>query len=260
MRWLVYCDESGDIGFPVKDNSSRAYVVVLMLYNADRIGEIRELIRTSKRLAIPRGGRLEWKRLSSAEKKNDPGLTAFWQALIRAKGQLFLPMTVLANKLEIKSSGLKDSQEGRLIAYTYGLAFKRIAPFLDLRKDSAEVFIDRNSSPQIQQAVKKYVSEILPTMRELNMLWRYRMKTNTRYKPPVFESRKKDPCHQLADFCAGYTRAVFEDYLYHHNTNIIYRNSWKVFSSLHYKRLSNWRWDGLLYHPYENRENHPALF
>lgn len=258
VHWHFYCDESGDMGFDFDKGASIVYTVSMVAVDSKHLDSFRQLVREAKREVCSRGGALEWKRLNSSEKANDDAIARFFDTFSLFKGSVWLLTTVISNKFELRSESFRGRDKHIFLGYTYGLAFKRIRPFLGVRKDTADVFIDRNSNQVFQENVSRYLAEILPTKQYLETLWRWGTKTETNYSRPKFASRKNEACHQFADFCAGYARAAFTRYLESGNMSA-YQNSWSAFKRLHTAKLDNWNWDGLLYQPYESRMNHVIL-
>lgn len=251
LDWAIFADEAGDVGFPLREGTSRVYTVNLMLVNSNEICNARSWIKSNKRTVLKRGGCLEWKRLAGTEKSNDDSLSLFIGNL-RRSGIGILPLTVIANKTEMTGSGLIDSSKQLFIPYCYGLAFKRIRPFLSVCKDTASVVaFDRNSCRQIHDAVSEYVNQVIPLLQDRTTGFR----RETRYVEPIFTTPEDEPCHQLADFTAGLTTRIVESYL-DHDLSHSYQKTWRELKLWHQQVLKTWRWQRILYHPYSNRSNH----
>ena len=258
VGWHIYCDESGDRGFPLKRGASHVYSVSLVLVRPASISAIGQHLSEQQASVTEYRGRLEWKRLSSAEKRDDTALAAFLKSFLSFVGTTLLFMTVVVNKREVRSPSLADPRRHLLIGYSYGLAFKRLIPFLSKRGEMAEVYIDRNSSTQVQNAVSEYISEILPAMHEYRMARDFGLSTSRTHGRPVFVDCRQNPVHCLADFLAGYARSAFEAYL-SNGYNRTYPASWVQFLRLHRAQLADWQWSGILYHPYDGRASHPYM-
>lgn len=246
-RWHIYCDESGDRGLPIKPGASLAYVVTVVLVEVGALQSVHNHLSGRVR---------EWKRLSSSEKQDDRALSSFLNSLQPLVGKGMLCTTVIANKLETTSPKLTNPRGSFLIGYTYGLAFKRILPFLTKHGHVAEIYIDRNSSNEVQSNLSYYLSQVLPRKHASRMQSMFGIASGIPYGKPVFVDCKQNPIHRLADFIAGYTRAAFEAYLRDNRANVAYPYSWQSLRELHRVTLTSWRWEGLLYHPYGSRIQH----
>jgi len=231
-------------------------VIFLYLVEEEDVETLRDCIQKNKRIVQGKRGKLQWKRLSSREKDNDEAICAFLNTIFSSAR--ILPMTILTNKFEVRGVKLSSPKSGYLFSYLYGLAFKRIMPFLSKTNSQARVIIDKNSS-NLQGLLLEYLKNVIPAITTLRSGFPHNNLVTL-----IDYGDMNDPCLQFADFIAGFSRKVCEGYLINKNKAcgvcaIPLANSWNMFKSHHCLTLPNWKWEGLLYHPYSERRFHPQL-
>jgi Protein of unknown function (DUF3800) len=263
-RWLIYCEESGDKGIPWRQGASNFYVVTAILVREDDEQSLRDVIHREKYKVLRLKRPLEWKQLSTREKKDDKNISRFLRK-VADNGPEFLVSTVVCNKHETSGPGFIDRNV--FMNYLYGLMFKRISWFLHRTGSTAKLTIDRNTDKIAQESLKTYISDVT----------RYQTGTHPRHSKPKWLNPEDHEILGLADFVSGVSLRSLSDYrdtvappcnacmqvhcIYEcSSSNFNYKRSYKNVVSWNERVLSNWHWRGLLYHPYEFKDNYKHLF
>ncbi|WP_304459611.1 DUF3800 domain-containing protein [Alicyclobacillus sendaiensis] len=268
MRFLIFCEEAGDKGLILKQGTSRYYVISAVIVPDNTTQHLRDKINSGRREILRHRKPLEWKSLSSKTKNDDERISRFMDFLLPKNytgPRDFVISQVIADKSLITGPGLNDSK--RFMNYLYGIIFKRISPMLNKLNASAEVFIDRNTDPNVHQSLTEYLN-LIPMIAKNN-----NFPLRRGYSRPTFMEPKDDPILQLADFVSGLTLRIFEDYkdkflstaacqncMRAHcavtcgKIAIKYSESWQRVINWNYgKILRNgtvaWDWRGLLWYP-----------
>jgi Protein of unknown function (DUF3800) len=263
-NWLIFCEESGDKGIPWTEGSTDFYVITGILVREENEEEFKKIIETYKYKELRMKGPLEWKKLIGKIKRNDSKLSRFFKKIDNNSPQ-FLVTNVICNKHETNGPGLVDRNV--FMNYLYGLMFKRICRFLEKTNSRAKLIIDRNTDPIAQESLRKYISDIS----------RFYTGKHPRHSKPKWLNPEEHPILGLADFISGVTLRSLTDY--HHNVNELckrcnilydiykckdsnfsYYRSYKYIHDWNYEVLTGWDWRGLIYHPYEYKDNYKHLF
>jgi len=263
--WHIFCEESGDKQVPWINGSTDFYIVTAILVKEEDVDSFRNIISEYKHKVLRMKAPLEWKKLKPQQKKDDKLLGRFLKK-IDENAPDFLVSNVICNKHETTGPGfIKDPN--LLMNYLYGLMFKRIAWFLQRTNSRAKLTIDRNTDRLAQESLRTYIS----------MVSRYHTGSHPRHSKPNWINPETDPVLGFADFISGISLRALSDYLHNVDASCktcekslcIYDCSTSLFSykrSLKYvldwnaAQLPNWSWRGLLYHPFEYKDNYKHLF
>ncbi|MED4917568.1 DUF3800 domain-containing protein [Geobacillus thermodenitrificans] len=263
-NWLIFCEESGDKGIPWTSGSSDFYVITGILVREDDEEAFKNTIEHFKYKELRLKQPLEWKKLTGKIKRDDSKLSRFLRK-IDINSPQFLVTNVICNKHETNGPGLVDRNV--FMNYLYGLMFKRICRFLYKTKSRAKLIIDRNTDPIAQESLRKYISDIS----------RFYTGEHPRHSKPKWLNPEDHPILGLADFISGVTLRSLTDYYYNVNesckkcdklyhiytcktSNFGYYRSYKYIHDWNYEVLVNWDWRGLIYHPFEYKDNYKHLF
>lgn len=263
-RWKIFCEESGDKGIPWKAGSSHHYVITAIVVKEEDEQQLIDIINTYKYKVLRMNAPLEWKKLKTRQKYDDKLLSRFLRKL-REDGPEFYVSNVVCNKHETNGPGFVD--RNIFMNYLYGLIFKRISWFLNSTNSSAELIIDRNTDPIAQDSLRNYLSDVA----------RYQTGTFPRYSKPHWINPEENPALGLADFISGISLKSLINYhesvdqncktcavdfgIYTCQTsNFDYKRSYKQVIDWNYGQIGTWNWNGLLYHPYDNKDNYRHLF
>lgn len=264
QEWNIYCEEAGDKAIPVVRGSSKYYIITGILVHIDHVDLLQENIKKFKYKVLRHRKPLEWKELSTSIKKDDKRLAKFLRK-VEEESPPFYVTTVVCNKVETIGPGLKD--RNTFMNYLYGHMFKRLAWFLQHSQSRARLIIDRNTDPLAQKSLKNYLSE----------LTRYTTGNPPRHSKPKWTHPELDPILGLSDFISGLSLRALENYhninetcndcdVFDHiyeclNSGFEYRRSYKRIVDLnYYDDLMGWDWKGLLYHPYQLKDEHKKIF
>ncbi|MFC2948512.1 DUF3800 domain-containing protein [Virgibacillus sediminis] len=262
-QWKIFCEESGDKGIPRSAGSSHFYIITAILVRAEDAEKFRSSIEehTFKELRLRQP--LEWKQLKSRFKRDDKRISKFLRRVERDSPE-FLITNVFCNKEETNGPGLVDRNV--FMNYLYGLMFRRIAGFLSKTNSRAELIIDRNTDKMAQDSLKNYISDVT----------RYYTGSHPRHSKPKWINPEDDPILGMSDFISGVALRSWTDYVENvsdeckkcevtncmyncDESNYKYKRSFRYIQKWNYNTLSNWDWQGLLYHPYVYKDNYPHL-
>lgn len=263
-NWLIFCEESGDKALPWKKGSTDYYIVSAVLVLEEMEHNLIEVIKTQTKKTLRIKTPLEWKKLETFKKRDDILLAKFFKN-IESNAPPFIISKVVCNKHETMGPGLIDTQT--FMNYLYGLMFKRISLFLRTTKSHAKLVIDRNTDPIAQESLRKYLSDVA----------KYKTGEPPRFSKPKWLNPEDHAILGLSDFIAGSSLRSLTDY--HHNvssscktcgsdlciyeckrSNFSYFRSYKYLVEWNYFNFTNWSWKGLLYHPFEFKNNYRHLF
>lgn len=262
-KWKIFCEESGDKGIPRKAGSSSHYIITAILVKSedeeDLINTINEYKWKELRLQAP----LEWKKLKTYLKRDDKRISRFFRK-IDQNAPSFLVSNVICNKDETIGPGLVD--RNTFMNYLYGLMFKRISFFLKATNSRAELVIDRNTDKVAQESLRNYISDVT----------KYYTNSHPRYSKPKWINPEDHSILGLSDFISGVSLRAWKDYYENVNedckkcktidcmfqcddSNFNYKRSYKYIKQWNYEILQDWDWRGLIYHPYEYKNNYVHL-
>jgi hypothetical protein len=270
MKFNLFCEESGDKAFPIRNGSSKSYIITLLLVPEETKDNLRENINHSRRNILRLRKALEWKNLDTKTKNNDILLTQFFKSInLRSYKTLFSTLIVNKTELDVNAGGL--TKPNIFMNYLYSFLFKRVNPFLHKFSSEAQFFVDRNTDPISHKELAQYLCDILPVIQNLD----------SKYGRPIFINTQDDPCLQLSDFLSGYTRRAFEHYLdlqypkcqrcankqidclKNCESDFIYKESWFNLKGWYSVRANKegktWNWNGSLYFPYKEVSKHSCL-
>ena len=263
-NWLIFCEESGDKCIPWSTGSSNYYVITGILVREEDELEFKKTIEKHKWKELRMSNPLEWKKLRSNQKKDDKLISRFLRK-IENDAPEFLVTTIICNKHETNGPGLVD--RNTFMNYLYGLMFKRIGWFLERTNSKAKLIIDRNTDKIAQDSLRNYISDIS----------RYNIGKHPRHSKPHWINPEDNPILGLSDFISGATLRSLENYgldvsvecksctqdlgIYTCRTsNFNYYRTFKYIHDWNYFDLPNWKWQGLLYHPYSFKDKYKHLF
>lgn len=264
---MIFCEESGDKQIPWKAGSSDYYIVTSVLIKDEHEKEMADLINKYKYSVLRLSKPLEWKKLRAKQKKNDVLIGRFLKKLDE-EAPNFLVSSVICNKHE--TTGLGFSDRNTFMNYLYGLMFKRICWFLNSTRSSAKLIIDRNTDKMAQSSLHQYIS----------IISKIQTGQHPRHSKPKWINPEEHPVLGLSDFISGVLLRVLENYLAEsHNTckpcpikkanciylceltNFGYKRSLKYVVNWNYDNsIENWNWQGLIYHPYEYKNEYRNIF
>lgn len=264
-KWQIFCEESGDKGIPWVKGSSHFYIITAILVKDEDEQDLIDTIENFKYKVLRTRKPLEWKQLKSGQKKNDKLISRFLRK-VEENGPDFLVTQIICNKHETIGPGFYD--RNIFMNYLYGLIFKRISTFLNKTNSNAKLTIDRNTDPIAQESLRKYLSEVS----------RYQTGTFPKFSKPKWINPEDHPILGLADFISGLSLRALTDYYENENekckscrrykgiytcqtSNFKYKRSFEIVVDWNYSDLvPNWDWKGLLYHPFEYKNNYRHLF
>lgn len=241
---VTFCDEAGDQGFHA--GCTATYVPCMIVLAAGAFDSSQDHIREVKRAVLGRIRALEWKTLPAPIKRDDERLAAFLDRLLVPEFP-YLASAAIVDKEHTTGRGLKATKTALLMGYTYSLMFRRLVLALDAWHEQAHVYMDRNSSAQVHMAVRSYLEQDLP--RKMGV-------PAGTLVGPVFVEKTHNYNLRLADFIAGLTRTAFES---HKSGQNAYPRSTASLHRWFYQNTPNWRWRGLLYHPYQERPRYEGF-
>lgn len=262
-KWKIFCEESGDKGIPRKPGASYHYVITAILVRAEDEEKLIDTINTYKWKELRMPQPLEWKKMKSGYKRDDKRISRFFRKL-EQNGPEFLVSNVICNKDETVGPGLVD--RNTFMNYLYGLMFKRISIFLKSTNSRAELIIDRNTDKIAQESLRNYISDVT----------RYYTGTHPRHTKPKWINPEEHPILGLSDFISGVSLRAWKNYYENvseeckncktidcmykcKNSNFKYWRSYKYIKEWNYADMENWDWRGLLYHPFEYKDNYRHL-
>lgn len=262
-KWKIFCEESGDKGIPWTPGSSHYYIITAILVRDKDEQALKDVIETNKFKVLRMNAPLEWKKLKTRQKKDDKLISRFFRKV--EQGPDFLVTHIICNKHETIGPGFYD--RNIFMNYLYGLIFKRISSFLKGTDAYANLIIDRNTDKIAQESLRKYLSDVS----------RYQTGSFPRFSKPKWINPEDHPVLGLADFISGVSLRSLTNYYEDVNincktcntaldiysctvSNFQYKRSFKIILDWNYNNLQKWSWRGLLYHPYENKNNYKHLF
>ncbi|MEK3884293.1 hypothetical protein [Paenibacillus sp. PL2-23] len=263
-NWHIFCEESGDKGIPWIPGSSHFYIVTSVLVLEQDVNSLVNTIDTYKYKVLRMKAPLEWKKLSSAQKKDDKIISKFLRS-IDNHGPNYIVSQVICNKHETNGAGMIDRT--KFMNYLYGLMFKRLSVFLKSTNSRAQLFIDRNTDTLAQESLRQYIASVS----------RYQTGQHPRHSKPKWINPETHSILGLSDFMSGVTLRSLTDYqdnvstackvcnkdygIYSCTTsNFSYYRSFKNVVDSCYYQFPKWDWKGLLYHPYTNKDNYKHIF
>lgn len=264
-KWKIFCEESGDKCIPWKEGSSNFYIITAILVREVDEEKLIDVIEKYKFRDLRMNAPLEWKQLRAKQKRDDKTISKFLRQIDNHAPE-FLVTQLICNKHETIGRGFYDTNI--FMNYLYGLIFKRISVFLKATGSRAKLIIDRNTDKVAQESLKNYLSDVSKNQ------------TNSfpRFSKPKWVNPEDHPVLGLSDFVSGISLRSLTDY--HENvngkckkcnaefgiyncsvSNFKYHRSFKYVVDWNYNNtLDNWDWKGLLYHPYEFKDNYRHLF
>lgn len=246
---MLVSDESGDLGL----RGSLAYVVLMLLIRDESHAPV--IMDIANRLSEKffHHPLRKWNSLEGKHKRDVAALSAFIaqmrRQILSAVGFPLLATAVLLDKRLItkqKSPKLYDDASFRM-GWCYGLMLKRVGWLLHKAGWDARWVVDRNSASLMRNLLN--YSTRLPIFSGFKR----------RYSEPRFCSPKDQPILTLADFLAGLTRRCFESFLQANTTvPFAYQTVWDELKGIFHQTLTlptgqQWRWEGLLYWPVDQR-------
>jgi len=266
-KLVIFCEEAGDKEVQVKQGSSSHYIITSIIVKEENEVDFIKIIETLKSKILGLNNTpLEWKNLYGSKKRNDKLLGRFFKK-INEQAPPFLISNVICNKNETSGSAFVDKK--LFMNYLYGLMFKRISYFLKRTDSTAKLIIDRNTDKFAQLSLHHYIS----------MISRHQTGQYPRHSKPKWINPEEHPILGLSDFISGVSLRSITDYqtdshiictpcptknndcIYICNTiNFEYKKSYHYIKGWNYAQLKNWNWKGLIYHPYEFKNNYQCLF
>lgn len=263
-KWSIFCEESGDKTIPWRTGSTNFYIITGVLVREEDEAALRAVINKHTWKTLGLKVPLEWKQLSTKQKKNDALISRFFRK-IEEEAPEFLVTTVICNKQETTGPGLVDRNV--FMNYLYGLMFKRISWFLEKTSSRANLTIDRNTDKLAQESLRSYISDIT----------RYHVGGHPRHSKPKWINPEEHAVLGLSDFISGSTLRAMENYkdsvktkckacsvmmgIYScKESNFGYYRSFKYLHDWNYEELQDWSWKGLLYHPFEYKGKYQHIF
>ncbi len=265
-KWLVFCEEAGDKELMLKQGSSSFYIVTSILIKQEDEQSFIDAIEDLKNKILGMKGPLEWKHLYGTKKRNDKLLGRFLKK-IGEESPHFLVSNVICNKRETTGPGLID--KNTFMNYLYGLMFKRISWFLGHTNSTARLIIDRNTDKLAQTSLHHYIS----------LISRGQTGQPPRHSKPSWINPEDHPILGLADFVSGISLRSLDNYLKNSHaicnpcltkrnnciyrctrSNYEYQASYRYIADWNYDQLPSWNWRGLLYHPFEYKDDYKNLF
>lgn len=259
-KWKIFCEESGDKGIPRKAGSSHHYIISAILVKEENEELLSDVINNYKWKELRMKQPLEWKKLKTSFKRDDKRISKFFRK-IEQDGPPFLVSSVICNKDETNGPGLVD--RNTFMNYLYGLMFKRISTFLDVTNSRAELVIDRNTDKIAQESLRQYISNVS----------RYSTGSHPRHTKPKWINPEEHPILGLADFISGVSLRSWKSYvedtipeckscgrincLYRcEDSQFKYKKSYNYIREWNYYSMDSWDWRGLIYHPYEYKNDY----
>ena len=266
-RWKIFCEESGDKCLKNKNGSTRFYVVTAVLVEDRFEDSLSSCITRYKESVFKIKRPLEWKTLPTKIKRDDKRLGRFLKK-ISENSPFYIISMVVCNKSETTGTYL-NSRPNFLMNYLYGLLFKRLSCFLSKTNAVAELIIDRNTDADAQDSFRRYISDIS----------KITTGQHPRHSKPHWTNPELNPALGLSDFVSGLTVRSLTEYEMTNlpicslcetkendciytctHLNFKYKRSMKRIVALNYSEIGRWHWLGLLYHPYECKDNHCNIF
>ncbi|HLT41944.1 MAG TPA: DUF3800 domain-containing protein [Sphingobacteriaceae bacterium] len=264
-KWKIFCEESGDKGIPWKEGSSHYYIISAILVREKDEQQLRDIIEKNKYKVLRMKAPLEWKKLKPGQKKDDKIISRFLRK-VKEESPNFLVAQIICNKHETIGPGFYDRNV--FMNYLYGLIFKRISSFLMRTESYASLTIDRNTDKIAQESLRNYLSDVS----------RYQTNSFPRFSKPKWINPEDHAVLGLADFVSGIALRSLNNYyedvnpeckscqrpfgIYNCNhSNFMYKRSFKNLIDWNYDdSMDNWDWKGLLYHPFERKNDYHHLF